>query len=88
MVTSAASRSLGVAKTEVVYLRATRVEATVTMLAIQKSKPQGEFCHPNLLPCRINHSGAVDASQRYWKPQIDQGFVPMPTEDVPLLNLQ
>ncbi|KAL2050228.1 hypothetical protein ABVK25_009589 [Lepraria finkii] len=26
-------------------------------------------CIPNLLPCRINRNGPVDASQRYWAPE-------------------
>ncbi|KAL2039928.1 hypothetical protein N7G274_007331 [Stereocaulon virgatum] len=27
-------------------------------------------CVPNLLPCRIDHNGPVDASPRYWAPEI------------------
>ncbi|RDI76902.1 hypothetical protein Vi05172_g13115 [Venturia inaequalis] len=39
------------------------------MLAIQKSKTEAQHCTPNLLPCKINHDGPVNASERYWKPQ-------------------
>ncbi|KAH8792833.1 ribonuclease H2, subunit C [Hyaloscypha sp. PMI_1271] len=38
------------------------------MLAIEKSKSHKGNCTPNVLPCRINHNGAVDASRRYWNP--------------------
>ncbi|KAH8795572.1 ribonuclease H2, subunit C [Hyaloscypha finlandica] len=38
------------------------------MLAIEKSKSHKGKCTPNVLPCRINHNGAVDASRRYWNP--------------------
>ena len=30
-------------------------------------------CMPNILPCRIHHEGPVDASPRYWAPEIAQG---------------
>jgi ribonuclease H2 subunit C len=36
------------------------------MLAIEKSKVHKGKCTPNILPCRINHNGPVDASKRYW----------------------
>jgi len=36
------------------------------MLALQKSKAHQGTCTPNVLPCRINHNGPVDASKRYW----------------------
>ncbi|TLD37747.1 ribonuclease H1 small subunit [Venturia nashicola] len=39
------------------------------MLAIQKSKTKAQHCTPNLLPCKINHDGPVNASERYWKPE-------------------
>ncbi|QDS73172.1 hypothetical protein FKW77_002266 [Venturia effusa] len=39
------------------------------MLAIQKSKIEAQQCTPNLLPCKINHDGPVNASERYWKPE-------------------
>jgi ribonuclease H2 subunit C len=38
------------------------------MLAIEKSKSHRGKCTPNVLPCRINHNGPVDASKRYWNP--------------------
>jgi ribonuclease H2 subunit C len=38
------------------------------MLAIEKSKIHKGKCTPNVLPCRINHNGPVDASKRYWNP--------------------
>ncbi|KAN0096169.1 ribonuclease H1 small subunit [Hyaloscypha variabilis] len=38
------------------------------MLAIEKSKVHKGKCTPNILPCRINHNGPVDASKRYWNP--------------------
>lgn len=30
-------------------------------------------CTPNLLPCRINHDGPVNASTEYWAPETDKG---------------
>jgi ribonuclease H2 subunit C len=44
------------------------VIARLTMLAIEKSKSHRGKCTPNVLPCRINHNGPVDASKRYWNP--------------------
>ncbi|KAL8921197.1 MAG: hypothetical protein Q9208_005807 [Pyrenodesmia sp. 3 TL-2023] len=40
------------------------------MLSIQRANPEepSTKCTPNLLPCRINHSGPVNASSRYWSP--------------------
>ena len=38
------------------------------MLSIEKSKRYHGKCTPNVLPCRINHNGPVDASKRYWNP--------------------
>ncbi|PMD62896.1 ribonuclease H1 small subunit [Hyaloscypha bicolor E] len=38
------------------------------MLTIEKSKSHKGKCTPNVLPCRINHNGPVDASRRYWNP--------------------
>lgn len=43
------------------------------MLAIQKSKTEVQQCTPNLLPCKINHDGPVNASERYWKPETAEG---------------
>ncbi|TVY32132.1 Uncharacterized protein LSUB1_G007319 [Lachnellula subtilissima] len=37
------------------------------MLAIQKSKSHKGQCSPNILPCRVNHNGPVNASKRYWE---------------------
>lgn len=37
------------------------------MLKITKSEDCAQKqCTPNILPCRIHHDGAVDASPRYW----------------------
>ncbi|KAH9220140.1 ribonuclease H2, subunit C [Leptodontidium sp. 2 PMI_412] len=38
------------------------------MLALEKSKSYRGKCTPNILPCRINHNGAVNTSKRYWNP--------------------
>ncbi|KAH7354955.1 ribonuclease H2, subunit C [Rhexocercosporidium sp. MPI-PUGE-AT-0058] len=38
------------------------------MLALEKSKSHRGKCTPNVLPCRINHNGAVNTSKRYWNP--------------------
>lgn len=51
--------------------RATRASVN-KMLAIRRSAKQPGKCHPNLLPCKINHNGSVDASDRHWKPS-DKG---------------
>ncbi|KIN00156.1 hypothetical protein OIDMADRAFT_125382 [Oidiodendron maius Zn] len=37
------------------------------MRAIRKSSSH-QSCTPNILPCRIQHNGSVDASQRFWSP--------------------
>ncbi|KAF2240054.1 hypothetical protein EV356DRAFT_527895 [Viridothelium virens] len=42
------------------------------MFAIQKSSANTNTCTPNLLPCRINHNGATDAKERYWKPRTEE----------------
>jgi ribonuclease H2 subunit C len=47
----------------------------VTMLAIEKSKSHRGKCTPNILPCRINHNGPVDASKRYWNPTKTPGKI-------------
>jgi ribonuclease H2 subunit C len=39
------------------------------MLAIQSTNPQK--CTPHLLPARVNHSGLVNDTQRYWQPTRD-----------------
>ncbi|EON60841.1 hypothetical protein W97_00051 [Coniosporium apollinis CBS 100218] len=41
------------------------------MLAPQSAKGHKGVCTPNVLPCRINHNGPVDASERYWQPKTD-----------------
>ncbi|KAK0119823.1 hypothetical protein ONS95_011255 [Cadophora gregata] len=38
------------------------------MLALERSKTYRGKCTPNVLPCRINHNGAVNTSRRYWNP--------------------
>ncbi|CZT45336.1 uncharacterized protein RSE6_05639 [Rhynchosporium secalis] len=40
------------------------------MLALEKSKTRRGKCTPNVLPCRINHNGAVNTSKRYWNPTL------------------
>ncbi|KAL2070482.1 hypothetical protein VTL71DRAFT_13508 [Oculimacula yallundae] len=40
------------------------------MLALEKSKTHRGKCTPNVLPCRINHNGAVNTSKRYWNPSV------------------
>ncbi|KAL8670536.1 MAG: hypothetical protein Q9168_004933 [Polycauliona sp. 1 TL-2023] len=44
------------------------------MLSIQSRNPKEapQDCTPNLLPCRINHDGPVNASRRYWAPERNQ----------------
>lgn len=41
------------------------------MLSIQRPNPHGPptRCTPHLLPCRIQHDGPVNASEKYWSPQ-------------------
>lgn len=43
------------------------------MLALQSAKGHKGACTPNVLPCRIDHNGPVDASERYWQPKTDDG---------------
>ncbi|TAQ88806.1 hypothetical protein B7494_g2892 [Chlorociboria aeruginascens] len=38
------------------------------MLAIQAPKQQQEKCTPNILPCRIHHTGPINVSKRHWDP--------------------
>lgn len=47
----------------------TKFEHHLIMLAIEKKTKgyEGKWT-PNVLPCRINHNGTVDASKRYWNP--------------------
>jgi len=45
------------------------------MLAIEKAKSHKGRCTPNILPCRINHNGPVDASKRYWNPTKTAGEI-------------
>lgn len=58
----------------------TKVARDVTMgiLALQKSTANDTTrkCIPNLLPCRIHRDGPVDATPRYWSPEIDKGTFP------------
>ncbi|KAL8844781.1 MAG: hypothetical protein Q9205_001483 [Flavoplaca limonia] len=44
------------------------------MLSIQRRNDNEapQECTPNLLPCRINHDGPVNASRRYWAPEHDK----------------
>ncbi len=52
------------------------------MLALEKSKSHRGRCTPNVLPCRINHNGAVNTSKRYWNPTVQPG-----TSSLVLLSL-
>ncbi|KAI9797436.1 MAG: hypothetical protein M1833_005476 [Piccolia ochrophora] len=38
------------------------------MLTIQPSKESAGTCTPNVLPCRIDRTGPVDASEKHWAP--------------------
>lgn len=43
------------------------------MLAIQQSKDTNQaYYTPNILPCAIKHNGPVQASERYWNPEVDE----------------
>jgi ribonuclease H2 subunit C len=42
-------------------------------LTIQNSKTAATGCIPHLLPCKVNHDGPVNASERYWKAEVGQG---------------
>ncbi|KAI4718090.1 hypothetical protein E4T48_05666 [Aureobasidium sp. EXF-10727] len=41
------------------------------MLAIKKSEKSTSSCAVNVLPCRIQHNGPVNASTRHWTPQVE-----------------
>lgn len=45
------------------------------MIAIRRSTSpsQESQCTPNVLPCRVHHTGAVDASKRHWNPKPSEG---------------
>jgi ribonuclease H2 subunit C len=44
------------------------------MLAVQPGKHSSEQkCTPNILPCRVNHNGPINASERYWNPTVEDG---------------
>ncbi|KAI9724056.1 MAG: hypothetical protein M1812_000774 [Candelaria pacifica] len=38
------------------------------MLALKAQEKELDKCIPNVLPCRIDHNGPVNASERYWAP--------------------
>ncbi|KAI4793375.1 hypothetical protein E4T44_12668 [Aureobasidium sp. EXF-8845] len=40
------------------------------MLAIKKSDNSTPSCAINVLPCRIQHNGPVNATTRHWTPQV------------------
>jgi len=40
------------------------------MLAIKKSENKTPSCAVNILPCRIQHNGPVNASTRHWTPEV------------------
>ncbi|KAI9705532.1 MAG: 3'-5' exonuclease [Candelina mexicana] len=41
------------------------------MLAVKSKQRASTTCVPNVLPCRIDHNGPVNASERYWAPTKD-----------------
>ncbi|KAK8161253.1 ribonuclease H2, subunit C [Phyllosticta citrichinensis] len=41
------------------------------MLSIQQKSSSAQKTTPNLVPCRIDHNGPVNATERYWKPQTE-----------------
>jgi hypothetical protein len=43
------------------------------MHSVQRAKHPDGGCTLNVLPCRINHNGPVNASERYWNPVVDSG---------------
>jgi hypothetical protein len=43
-------------------------------LAVQTAQNKLPKCTPNLLPCKINHDGPVNASERYWKAETGEGM--------------
>ncbi|KAI9694149.1 MAG: hypothetical protein M1822_003420 [Bathelium mastoideum] len=46
------------------------------MLAIKTAPDGASKCTPNLLPCRINHNGQINAKKRYWNPETDSDGKP------------
>jgi hypothetical protein len=44
-------------------------QTTGIMLAIKKSETNTTNCAVNVLPCRIQHNGPVNANTRHWTPQ-------------------
>lgn len=40
------------------------------MLAIKKSEKSAPTCAVNVLPCRIQHNGPVNATTRHWTPDV------------------
>jgi hypothetical protein len=45
------------------------LQTKLVMLAIKKSETNTPNCAVNVLPCRIQHNGPVNASTRHWTPQ-------------------
>lgn len=43
------------------------------MLSIQRSSAHSGKCTPNLLPCRIEHNGPVNAADRFWRVEEKDG---------------
>ncbi|KAI9798034.1 MAG: hypothetical protein M1835_005037 [Candelina submexicana] len=41
------------------------------MLTVKSKQRASITCIPNVLPCRIDHNGPVNASERYWAPTKD-----------------
>ncbi|KAK7509062.1 ribonuclease H2, subunit C [Phyllosticta citriasiana] len=42
------------------------------MLSIQQKSSSVQKTVPNLVPCRIDHNGPINATERYWKPETDK----------------
>jgi hypothetical protein len=53
--------------TQYVYRKFNCPKHKLSMRAIRKSSSH-QACTPNILPCRIQHNGHVDASRRFWSP--------------------
>ncbi|OMP86170.1 hypothetical protein BK809_0003339 [Diplodia seriata] len=45
------------------------------MLSVQRSTQHSGKFTPNLLPCRIDHNGPVNATDRYWRPEEEDGVL-------------
>ncbi|KAI9789987.1 MAG: 3'-5' exonuclease [Peltula sp. TS41687] len=44
---------------------------TPAMIALSSESKRTQKCTPNVLPCKVNHTGPVNASSRLWSTNID-----------------